>query len=54
MVKRGADNHFRSLAVFAYLRHGPPVRSRGLDILAGSLFVAAATALVGIYLLTDS
>lgn len=56
MLRRGADiPSWRSgFAVLTYFRHRPPVRSRGLDVLAGSLLVAVATALVGIYLLTVS
>ena len=56
MVRRGADIPFwlSGLPFLSYFRHSPPVRSRGLDILASSLFVAVATAILGIYLLTVS
>jgi hypothetical protein len=56
MVRRGADIPFllSGLPFLGYFRHSPPVRSRGLDILASSLFVAVASALAGILLLAAS
>ena len=52
MVRRGADIPFWpiGLAFLAYFRHSPPVRSRDLDMLASSLFVAAVTAIAAIFL----